>query len=106
MRNTLLLLSLIFSTLAYAGDKTTGNLIVVGGGIGVGASGSAYVTTPRTTDFIISGNIGIGSAVPGKALDVQGSVRLVGIKSSSGIRYVCVTTDGTLVSSASACSGT
>ncbi len=67
----LFLIILFFPSLVNAGQKVTGNLIVVDGGLGIGASGSAYVITPLTTTFVVSGNVGIGTQTPQSKFQVR-----------------------------------
>ena len=107
--------------------------------------GSTNLQVIGNSDF--GGNIGIGSVAPGQALDVQGTVRALGVnvngsvgigtsltatsaltvmngnvgigtwvpgaimsipslKANSGTRYLCIDTNGNVISSVLACSGT
>ena len=62
----------------------------------------------------ITGNVGIGTATPGQALDVAGTVRISGgvplnfinCKAATGARYLCVDTSGNILCQAAACVGT
>ena len=59
-------------------------------------------------------NVGVGSYNPGKALDVQGTVRIsqaipmifTNCKATTGVRYLCVDTNGNIQCNAAACVGT
>lgn len=54
------------------------------------------------------GNVGIGTMSPNVGLEMGATlnVRIPNIKSTTGVRYVCVDTLGSLTSQAAACSGT
>jgi len=70
------------------------------------SDGTTY--TERVRFQRTTGNVGIGTTSPNEGLEMGATlnVRIPNIKSTTGTRYVCVNTDGTLVSSASVCSGT
>lgn len=70
-------------------------------------------TTTRTIMSISQlGGVAIGSTIaaaldaPANSLKVEGDVIVPAVKSLSGTRFVCADTDGKLVSSTTACSGT
>ena len=103
------------SNTATIGGTGTVGIIFPFGNVGINSSSpgsqlDVQATINGTRFFgnvsILNGNVGIGSSNPGKILDVQGSLRLPQLKSNSGARYVCVSTDGTLESSAAVCVGT
>ena len=54
------------------------------------------------------GNVGIGTTSPNEGLEMGTTlnIRVPNIKSTTGVRYVCVNTDGTLTSQSAACVGT
>ena len=74
--------------------------------IAYGATTLAGATAIAT--FQSNGKVGIGQTVPNEGLEMGAAlnVRIPNIKSVTGQRYVCVNTDGNLVSSAAACVGT
>ena len=55
-----------------------------------------------------TGNVGIGTTGPGAGLDMgtTNNVRIPAQKSTTGQRYLCIDTNGQLVSSVTACVGT
>ena len=64
------------------GFNATPTLTVTGTGVGIGTSnpfGGGLIVLPAST-----GNVGIGSLTPGQALDVQGTVRMLGFSMSTG----------------------
>lgn len=81
--------------------------VMSNGNVGVGT-----IAPVSKFQIVGSGNVGINSTNPGVTLDVGGSIRASGdvtavnIKATSGTPYVCIDTNGKLVKSASACSGT
>lgn len=58
--------------------------------------------------FMQTGLVGIGQATPLEGLHMGATlnIRIPNIKSTTGVRYVCVNTDGNLTSQAAACVGT
>ena len=54
------------------------------------------------------GNVGIGTTSPNAGLDMGASnnIRIPVQKSASGVRYVCIDTNGQLTSQAAVCVGT
>jgi hypothetical protein len=68
---------------------------IVNGNVGVG---TALTTTSALT--VMSGNVGIGTWVPGAIMSIPS------LKANSGTRYLCIDTNGNVLSSAIACSGT
>ena len=80
-------------------------LVITRGNVGIGT------WTAAGGNLIINGggNVGIGSAWPQAELDLGTSstpLAMPGIKSTTGTRYLCINTNGVVISSASACSGT
>ena len=71
-----------------------GNLQVVGSNILGGGGGTLNFSNASYYDFI--GNVGIGSVTPGQALDVQGTLRILG-GGSVGIGTSLVSTSGLTV---------
>ena len=57
---------------------------------------------------VVGGKLGIGATVPNEGLEMGAAlnIRIPNIKSTTGQRFVCVDTNGTLVSSITACVGT
>lgn len=83
--------------------------LVLGQGLASGNVGAAFSLTQsvgngQLTISVMKQDSGYGALVLGTASG--GTVKVPVIKSTTGNRYVCVSTDGTLVSQASACSGT
>ena len=75
---------------------------------GVGLSGTArfYDQTATTGSTLVTITPGAAQTTSSTVLSVGGAIAIPAIQASSGQRYVCITTTGVLVSSASACSGT
>lgn len=69
-KSLLLLLSLLWCPMVFAGQAVTGNLTVTGN-TGIGTT---LVATSGLT--VMSGNVGIGTWKPAQALDVVGTARL------------------------------
>ncbi len=77
MKKWLLLLSLLFSSAAFAGQNITGNLTVSGN------TGLGTTTTGNAALYVTSGNVGIGTINPNNLLCVGSTCQVYA--SSSGI---------------------
>jgi len=60
------------------GTTLSANKLDVQGGVGIGTAYAGYTSAPAN-GLIVQGNVGIGSTAPGQALDIQGTVRNIGV---------------------------
>jgi hypothetical protein len=101
---------------AYFGNGETAVSVMV---LGLTGTANTNFYTPDNTNVLsfngsthattfTGGNVGIGTTSPGAGLDMGASnnIRIPVQKSASGQRFVCIDSNGQLVSSVTACVGT
>jgi hypothetical protein len=84
------------------------NSTAIGNGAQVTASNQVVIGNGSVTQTLLNGSVGIGTTSPNAGLDMGASnnIRIPVQKSASGVRYVCIDTNGQLTSQAAACVGT
>lgn len=81
------------------------NIFDVGGNVGIGTIYAGHLPAP-VNGMIVQGNVGIGSPIPGQALDVTGTVRstnLIVSSINSGTECLQANSSGVVSGTGSAC---
>lgn len=91
-----------------SGSGGSSNEVVIGANAIGNGTNSVTLGDTTITATILRGKVGIGMVSPNEGLEMGATlnIRIPNIKSTTGVRYVCVNTSGTLVSQAAACVGT